>query len=470
MAGVIPDAVSINAKSQQGLGMIGWMDLVEQNLGTSNPGGSNTQVQFNNNGSFGGSSNFVWNNTTNRLNINAATNPGFSFIVNGGLVAQYTTNIYLGFMDAAGAASPTTYFGIDYDIANNRGRLDALSGGVAWRNIAINTRGGDTIFGNRIIGGPDGPAIAATYSYLKGLVLVNNSLTVGQTLSLISGTATDSCVMADFILDHNSATVYADSTPIRGVMRQIAGTSAFNSLLRAGEFHTLRSAAASGGVNNGTWIFELSLANEVAGDQVSQNIGIRLDANAAQWGITGTRQDVGILVLGVDGWYHGYRYLDTDGTTVLFDVDKVGLTFTANKLVVGSPFGIGVKGIEVQDSAASSVFTIGQTGSNRMEMLWIYNPTPGNAVAQFATAGNNNNMQFLAKTVNFQPSGNGGTGIGIAGTTTTWVKLAAGTTSRSSLNITAGVAPTAPVDGDMWYDGTNVKFRVGATTKTFTLV
>lgn len=46
----------------------------------------------------------------------------------------------------------------------------------------------------------------------------------------------------------------------------------------------------------------------------------------------------------------------------------------------------------------------------------------------------------------------------------------AGTTVKPSINVPAGVAPTSPTDGDFWYDGTNVKFRVGGTTKSFTLV
>jgi hypothetical protein len=46
---------------------------------------------------------------------------------------------------------------------------------------------------------------------------------------------------------------------------------------------------------------------------------------------------------------------------------------------------------------------------------------------------------------------------------------AASTTGKASANIPSGTGPTSPVDGDMWYDGTNVKFRVGGTTKTFTL-
>lgn len=50
------------------------------------------------------------------------------------------------------------------------------------------------------------------------------------------------------------------------------------------------------------------------------------------------------------------------------------------------------------------------------------------------------------------------------------VFLNACNTNTASLNMIAGTAPTSPVDGDMWYDGTNVKFRVGGTTKTFTLI
>lgn len=47
--------------------------------------------------------------------------------------------------------------------------------------------------------------------------------------------------------------------------------------------------------------------------------------------------------------------------------------------------------------------------------------------------------------------------------------LAIGTTAYASLSMGAGTAPTSPIDGQMWYDGTNVKFRVGVATKTFTL-
>lgn len=48
------------------------------------------------------------------------------------------------------------------------------------------------------------------------------------------------------------------------------------------------------------------------------------------------------------------------------------------------------------------------------------------------------------------------------------LKLIASSTSRATLNIPSGTAPTSPVSGDCWYDGTNLKFRDGSTTRTIT--
>lgn len=48
-------------------------------------------------------------------------------------------------------------------------------------------------------------------------------------------------------------------------------------------------------------------------------------------------------------------------------------------------------------------------------------------------------------------------------------QLNAATTSVASLNIPAGTAPTAPNNGDIWFDGTDIKMQIGGVTKTFTL-
>lgn len=48
------------------------------------------------------------------------------------------------------------------------------------------------------------------------------------------------------------------------------------------------------------------------------------------------------------------------------------------------------------------------------------------------------------------------------------VDIAASTTGAASIRVRGGVAPTTPNDGDLWYDGTNLKFRDGSTTRTIT--
>jgi hypothetical protein len=48
--------------------------------------------------------------------------------------------------------------------------------------------------------------------------------------------------------------------------------------------------------------------------------------------------------------------------------------------------------------------------------------------------------------------------------------LGAATTAKASLRIPSGTAPTTPTNGDIWFDGTDLKIRVAGVTKTFTLL
>lgn len=51
----------------------------------------------------------------------------------------------------------------------------------------------------------------------------------------------------------------------------------------------------------------------------------------------------------------------------------------------------------------------------------------------------------------------------------TFLQIAAATTTKSHINLASGVAPTSPNNGDVWFDGTDVKIRIGGATKTFTV-
>ena len=64
-------------------------------------------------------------------------------------------------------------------------------------------------------------------------------------------------------------------------------------------------------------------------------------------------------------------------------------------------------------------------------------------------------------------SGLSGFGLGATLPTAT-ITIAASTTANAPLNIAAGTAPTAPNDGDIWTEGTDLKIRLGGTTYTVT--
>lgn len=65
--------------------------------------------------------------------------------------------------------------------------------------------------------------------------------------------------------------------------------------------------------------------------------------------------------------------------------------------------------------------------------------------------------------------GDGSLGLGVA-PTAAFLSIAAGTTSKAQMNFAGSTAPSSPVNGDFWFDGTDVKIRVGGVTKTFTII
>jgi hypothetical protein len=53
---------------------------------------------------------------------------------------------------------------------------------------------------------------------------------------------------------------------------------------------------------------------------------------------------------------------------------------------------------------------------------------------------------------------------------TSKLSMGAGTTSNAQINLASSTAPSSPNNGDIWFDGTDLKMRIGGVTKTFTLV
>jgi len=60
-------------------------------------------------------------------------------------------------------------------------------------------------------------------------------------------------------------------------------------------------------------------------------------------------------------------------------------------------------------------------------------------------------------------------GIGVGTSPTALLDIGASDATKSSFRIRSGVAPTAPNDGEIWFDNTNLYIRIAGTTKTFNL-
>jgi len=64
---------------------------------------------------------------------------------------------------------------------------------------------------------------------------------------------------------------------------------------------------------------------------------------------------------------------------------------------------------------------------------------------------------WVSGTSGFRMNGNGKTTFAPSSTTT------------APLNLTNGIAPSSPANGDLWFDGTNFKCQIAGVTKTFTV-
>ena len=78
-----------------------------------------------------------------------------------------------------------------------------------------------------------------------------------------------------------------------------------------------------------------------------------------------------------------------------------------------------------------------------------------------AGAGGSNSVVGFLNTSNI--------GVGGSVSSSAFIRVIAGTTAAAQIRLVNGVAPSSPVDGDIWFDGTDLKMRIGGVTKTFTL-
>ena len=105
----------------------------------TNPAGANTQVQFNNNGSFGATSNLTWNPTGNTLTVGGAR---ITTVTVGSDTAQYLTgNDYVG-VAVENSSNPSQAFGVVADKVRSwrptQVNVDLGVHSFPWKNFYLN--------------------------------------------------------------------------------------------------------------------------------------------------------------------------------------------------------------------------------------------------------------------------------------------------------------------------------------------
>lgn len=169
--------------------------------------------------------------------------------------------------------------------------------------------------------------------------------------------------------------------------------------------------------------------------------------------------------------------LQTNGLTQ-FTIAANGIITTTNGINVGSSSN-SITNASANGTGTERVFACSQayaaTAGSRIIFSSTNSVQPTSGTLTYTGVG-------ISPTINQTGGANGITrGIHINPTLTAaadWraIEITAGktivapsTTTSASLNIPSGTAPTSPVDGDIWFDGTALKIRIGGVTKTVTV-
>ena len=129
--------------------------------------------------------------------------------------------------------------------------------------------------------------------------------------------------------------------------------------------------------------------------------------------------------------------------------------FTANETWDGTTYPI-TSGFQFTTGSVASV-AAGIAFSNN-QIAYQGNSQGGGSYRHYFLVGSA--IRFVINT-------DGNLSLGHGSSPTAGADIAAADTSRASIRIRQGTAPTTPNNGDIWFDGSNLKIRIGGTTYNF---
>lgn len=178
------------------------------------------------------------------------------------------------------------------------------------------------------------------------------------------------------------------------------------------------------------------------------------------------------------------------GSTTKFSVTKVGQGYFAGNVGIGTT--VPAYKLDVTNTAGKNVFLttdasgayVGTYGyddlcfqtnhTNQMILsrdgsvgIGTTSPTNKLGVSGAAAIGSSYAGTYTAPSNGLLVQGN--VGIGVTNAAAGFLYIAAGTTAKSQINLASSTAPTSPNNGDIWFDGSALKIRIGGVTKTITV-
>jgi hypothetical protein len=165
----------------------------------------------------------------------------------------------------------------------------------------------------------------------------------------------------------------------------------------------------------------------------------------------------------------------TDNTDTLSTIPAISII--SDSVTIGSTLKAGTydwntssnKQFNYPTNAARYIFALSSSTGYNTHEAFLYrigysNVTPASRVSVAWT----HSTDLSARYFYYDGLSQFGTSLASAPTAnpTAYVDIVASTTTAASLRIRSGVAPTAPNDGDIWFDGTALRIRIAGVTRT----
>lgn len=174
-------------------------------------------------------------------------------------------------------------------------------------------------------------------------------------------------------------------------------------------------------------------------------------------GITATRAGDALYIHGDRGWTNFINCLYTDEATSIFKIDQSG------NITGLSPTGNHTTTLTSNAATTNATLTIGGVTGGSVAVNAIIQATSGGQIS----VGSSTNHDVVLVQNNVECARFTGAGVSVGGATassSTCLISAAGTTSKSSLRIPHGAAPTSPVNGDIWTTTAGLFVRINGAT------